>query len=491
MISHKDNPTDVLVIGSGVGGLTAAIILLKTGCRVTVVEKNPLPGGLMRSYQRDGIDCPVGVHYLGALAKGQPLRRMFDYLGVTSRIPVERMGSKGVIDRYIFNDFIFDLPEGISAFAANLLRAFPEERLQIDVIVKNLKYTSAKMDDFDILFAQNHDFVSLVEYIESLGNLMTNLHCSAGLRSVLGMTSTWIGIPLDECPIYYHHMALASYLSSSWRLTCSGADMADAFASRVKNLGGTLMVGDPVERVLIDKRVVEGVALKSGRVLKAKRVVGAIHPKILLGMLPEGAVKPAYIKRISNLEDTPGSFSAHFAVDAEPHQELSHNVYRVFTDGRGTISDVVFYQLRKSNLPGINLLSIITPSPSAEWNRWEHTRSNRRGDDYRVAKQQKADRLIREAAKIVGPFKGLKMLDASTHLTLRDWVNTPGGSAYGVLRSTKQLTSAAMLNRTSVEGLFLAGQSVLAPGIFGTVLGSFYTVKQMMGHKKFLEEVVL
>jgi phytoene dehydrogenase-like protein len=99
--------------------------------------------------------------------------------------------------------------------------------------------------------------------------------------------------------------------------------------------------------------------------------------------------------------------------------------------------------------------------------------------------------LIREAAKIVGPFKGLKMLDASTHLTLRDWVNSPGGSAYGVLRSTKQMTSAAMLNRTSVEGLFLAGQSVLAPGIFGTVLGSFYTVKQMMGHKKFLEEVVL
>ncbi|MCX5841921.1 MAG: hypothetical protein NTY16_10845 [Deltaproteobacteria bacterium] len=207
--------------------------------------------------------------------------------------------------------------------------------------------------------------------------------------------------------------------------------------------------------------------------------------------LPEGAVKPAYSKRISNLEDTPGIFSAHFAVDADIHQELSHNVYRVFTDGRGTIYDVVFYQLRKSNLPGINLLSIITPSPSAEWKRWEHTRSNRRGDDYRVAKQQKADRLIREAAKIVGPFKGLKMLDASTHLTLRDWVNSPGGSAYGVLRSTKQLTSAAMLNRTSVEGLFLAGQSVLAPGIFGTVLGSFYTVKQMMGHKKFLEEVVL
>jgi all-trans-retinol 13,14-reductase len=76
---------DVLIIGSGVGGLTAGIILSKLNKKVTVVEKNPLPGGLMRSYIRSGIECPVGVHYMGSLDEGQPLRRLWDYIGVTPR----------------------------------------------------------------------------------------------------------------------------------------------------------------------------------------------------------------------------------------------------------------------------------------------------------------------------------------------------------------------------------------------------------------------
>ncbi len=83
MSATPDRATDVIVIGSGIGGLTAAIILLKLGYQVTVIEKNLLPGGLMRSYLREGITCPVGVHYVGSLDGGQPLRRMFDYLGVT------------------------------------------------------------------------------------------------------------------------------------------------------------------------------------------------------------------------------------------------------------------------------------------------------------------------------------------------------------------------------------------------------------------------
>lgn len=101
---------NIVIIGSGVGGLSAGIILSLLNFHVTVVEKNPLPGGLMRSYRRGGIDCPVGVHYVGALGAQEPLGKMFRVLG----IPVEklffRMGEGGIIDRYIFDNFIFDLP---------------------------------------------------------------------------------------------------------------------------------------------------------------------------------------------------------------------------------------------------------------------------------------------------------------------------------------------------------------------------------------------
>lgn len=60
----------ILVIGSGIGGLSTGIILAKLGFDVTVIEKNPQPGGMVRSYVRRGVQCDVGLHYLGALDHG-------------------------------------------------------------------------------------------------------------------------------------------------------------------------------------------------------------------------------------------------------------------------------------------------------------------------------------------------------------------------------------------------------------------------------------
>jgi len=126
------NPVEgknIIVIGSGIGGLSTAILLSLLNFQVTVVEKNLLPGGLMRSYRRDGLDCPVGVHYVGALGKEEPLGIMFHALG----IPVDElfipMGQRGIIDRYIFDDLTFDLPISVDALEDSLSNAFPQDKL--------------------------------------------------------------------------------------------------------------------------------------------------------------------------------------------------------------------------------------------------------------------------------------------------------------------------------------------------------------------------
>jgi phytoene dehydrogenase-like protein len=106
------------------------------------------------------------------------------------------------------------------------------------------------------------------------------------------------------------------------------------------------------------------------------------------------------------------------------------------------------------------------------------------------AKEDKALQFIDEASKLFGHLRGMKILDIYTPLTIRDRVNSPDGSAYGILRSTGQLMKTASLKRTSIKGLFLAGQNSLAPGIMGTMLGSFQTVSQIIGHERFSREVM-
>jgi len=503
MKTNSSSLKDVLIIGSGIGGLTTSIILAKLGYHVTVIEKNRLPGGMTRSYTRNGIECSIGVHYLGSLGKGQVLRRFFDYFDVTSKIPVERMGQTGVqngiqnsiIDRYLFNTkFIkkgtFDFPEGFDAYEHNLKCAFPKEQKQITAILKPMQQAAEKLHSLDLLYSTKNDLL-LLDQSKPLGEILTKLNCSPGLKSVLSVPSCWIGVPAEECPAFYHNMALVSYLSSSWRLKCSGSHMADVFAERLKSLGGSIIYGDKVKKILVDSRIVRGVRLKSGRVLKTPLVIGAVHPKVVLDMLPDGAVKPSYRKRISNLKNTYGIFCVHAELDAAYHEEIPYNIFNVDTDKYGNIPDIKFYQIRKSEKSGKNLLSILTSGKPDLWSKWEDRTTGRRGKDYLDKKDKHSMQLIDEAQKILGTFKGLKILDAYTPLTLRDWVNSPEGSAYGVLRSSSQLLATALLNRTSVKGLFLAGQNVVAPGVIGTIMGSFKTVKTIIGSEQFNKEVLV
>ncbi len=486
MRTDSSAPKEVLIIGSGIGGLSTAILLAQLGFRPVVIEKNRTPGGLMRSYTREGMECAVGVHYLGALDKGQVLRRLFDFMGVSPDIPTERMGADGVIDRYLFDDFTFDLPEGLDAYEDKLRKTFPDEGTQITRIMETLRDADQKIRTLDFMFSAKSDF-SMIEASRPFGEMLSEMGCSPGLRAVLGVPCCWIGVPLASCPAFYHNMVLATYLSSSWRLRCSGSEMAGAFADRLRSLGGQILAGDGVGEILVNSRVVRGVRLKSGAILEAPTVIAAIHPKVVLSMLPDDAVKPSYRKRISNLEDTEGMFSAQVSVDAASHTEIPWNIFKIQIHEDGAITDMKYYQFRKSEQPRKSLFTILTSGTPERWEKWGNTLTGRRGEAYLREKETRAWQLIREAEDIFGPLQGPRLIDTYTPLTLRDWIGSPGGSAYGVLRSSRQLLSAALLNRTAVKGLFLAGQSVMAPGILGTLLGSLSTIRLIIGPERFVE----
>jgi hypothetical protein len=228
------NPAEgknVIIIGSGVGGLSTGIILSLLNYSVTIVERNPLSGGLMRSYRRGGIDCPVGVHYVGALGANEPLGKMFRVLGIPVEELFTRMGQGGIIDRYIFDDFVFDLPVSIDAFEKNLKSTFPAETAALDVIMKNLREIARRMLDPSFLLNQGDPFQNM-DFFQPMGEFLDKLDVSADLRTVLAVPCHLIGVELAQCPMIFHHMVLAGYLFSSWRLKVSGSTMADVFTRR-------------------------------------------------------------------------------------------------------------------------------------------------------------------------------------------------------------------------------------------------------------------
>lgn len=495
MATETSAPQHALIIGSGIGGLSSAIILAKLGFDVTVVEKNRQPGGMLRSYVRKGVHCDVGVHYLGALDEGQVLRRCFEYLGIFSALPLERLGVNAPVDRYHFNDDTmgpawFDMPEGLDAYEANLKAAFPLEQTAIDNFMARLKTSARQINNPDILF-KGQAASNLIEQTEPVSQLLDRLGCSARLKSVLSLPCIWIGVPPDQCPQFYHTMTLASYLLSAWRLKRHGAHMADVMADRLKALGGTIITGDAVEAIITQEKCVAGVTLASGRTIPTPLVIGAIHPKVVLDLLGADKVKPSYRRRVMGLTDTQGMVSVNALVPRNGHQPFPYNVFSVDTHADGSVDDIIYLQLRPCERPESLRLSLVTSGHTALWQPWRNTRSGHRGAGYMQAKTELAHQLIQRVTPITGPLNDIDIIDVYTPLSIRDWVNSPDGSAYGVMRSDTQMLSAALLNRTAVKGLFLSGQSVMAPGVLGTVLGSLITVKFIIGAERFEREIQL
>jgi len=252
--AEKEN---IVIIGSGIGGLSAGILLARLGWRVSIVEKNSVPGGLMRSYRRAGLNCPVGVHYVGALGANEPLGRMFAFLGLNVENLFCRMGQEGVIDRYLFDDFSFDLPPGIKAYEENLRKAFPKDAAAIDYVMNNLREISGRMQDTAFLLNQGDPFQNM-DYYQPLGEFLNKLAASPGLRAVLSVPCQLIGVEPDGCPLIIHHMVLAGYLFSAWRLKDSGAKMADILMERFYELGGKLFLNDAAEEILLESAKVTG-----------------------------------------------------------------------------------------------------------------------------------------------------------------------------------------------------------------------------------------
>ena len=92
---------DIVIVGSGLGGLACGTILAKEGYKVCILEKNKQIGGNLQTYVRDRVIFDSGVHYVGGLDKGQNLYQLFKYLGIMDKLKLRKM-DEDVFDAVVF-----------------------------------------------------------------------------------------------------------------------------------------------------------------------------------------------------------------------------------------------------------------------------------------------------------------------------------------------------------------------------------------------------
>ncbi|MEZ5059464.1 MAG: NAD(P)-binding protein [Saprospiraceae bacterium] len=131
---------DVVIIGSGLGGLECAFTLSREGYKVCVLEKNRQLGGNLQIFSRDKVIFDTGVHYIGGLDEGQNLHQFFKYYGLMDKLKLKRMDPEG-FDRITFEGDSEEYPHamGYKRFAERLTEIFPKEKSAIQTYTNRMQ----------------------------------------------------------------------------------------------------------------------------------------------------------------------------------------------------------------------------------------------------------------------------------------------------------------------------------------------------------------
>lgn len=293
---------DVVVIGSGLGGLAAALGLARAGQRVIVVERHEVPGGYCQSFHVDGFRFSPGVHYVGELREGGLVRRLFEGLGAAPDFfELNRAG----VDRSIIGGERFDHCAGKEALAARFAARFPSEARGVAAVLDAMESLHARMTshleshrpaDFQ-RWSERDRFYGLAPLSSLLKSWVRDPLC----RAFLTVHCANYGLPPSLAPLAVHATNQGHYLEGGFHPRGGGAGLVKSMLLPFRKRGGTLLLETGVERVLIEQGRAVGVRLSDGRELRSKAVISNADPQVTWNQLvgPEHTPAPVRADRKS------------------------------------------------------------------------------------------------------------------------------------------------------------------------------------------------
>jgi len=486
---------DVVIIGSGLGGLLCGAILGKNGYKVAVLEKNAQIGGCLQSYTRDGAVFDTGVHYIGGLDEGQTLHEIFSYVGLMQKLKLKRLDQEG-FDIIQIGDVRNQYPyaQSYELFIETLARSFPHERAGIENYCDKIKYVCSQ---FPLYNLRSGDFMDKREMLDLNARETINSCVSDPLlQNVLaGNNCLYAGVG-DKTPFYIHALILNSYIESAWHCEGGGMQIATILGDVIKAAGGIIVKRAEVIRILVADGVASKVITKDNREFIGKWFISDLHPANTIALIQTNVFRKAYINRIKDFENTSSVFILNVVFKKSAFPFWNHNIY--FYSKPENVWNGIDYQPDKwpenyaffmtSGKNGYaSSASIICYMRFSEFETWSESNNTvfqpgYRGAGYEDFKEEKATRLFHLLEQQYSGFRtSVKAYHTITPLTYRDYTGTPKGSLYGIIRDYREPLKTLIPARTKIPNLLLTGQNLNLHGVLGVSISAIVTCSELLG----------
>lgn len=502
---------DTIVIGSGPGGLSAAVALARGGQKVLVLEQHFLPGGWSHSFSLEGYRFSPGVHYLGNLHEGGGLRRLYEGLGVSGDLEFCEMNPDG-FDHFLIEGQRFDQPRGLERWIARLNAAFPHEReglaryfSTLNSVVKQLQGAEGLLR-FPQVLSLPWKAPQLMRWgFRTLQGLLEGCIKDPMLRGVLAAQCGNHGLAPSRVSLPLHASMSAHYYDGAFYPRGGAKRIPRAFIKALRRRGGQIRVSTRVEEILVEKGRAVGVRTADGERIDARDVVCNADPAVVFGkLLPEKYCR-AGVRKARRMEYSVSSISVFCAVemDLEAQGYDSGNywwyrtkdvdgLYRQMEDRMpdseidGLFLAITSLKDPGHTLPGHHTLEMFTFLPYTAFEQWEGTSLGERGTAYQTFKQELGERVLRAAEHIIPGLRShVRFLEVGTPLTNDFYCETHRGSLYGTAKTPWQLGPFSFSQHGPIPGLHFCGASTLSHGVAGAAMSGLMAATPILGYQHF------
>ncbi|MEY8761514.1 phytoene desaturase family protein [Chryseobacterium tongliaoense] len=488
---------DILVIGSGLGGLVSALILAKEGLKVCVLEKNNQYGGNLQTFSRDKLIFDTGVHYLGGLSKGQNLHQYFSYLEIMDDLEIEKMDESG-FDRISFDEDETEYPhaQGYENFVSQLTRFFPAEKDNLERYCEEIQYVCSQFPRYNLIGKDNYNeeilHLNTRRFIESVTS-------DKKLQSVLLGSNFLYGGDSENIPFYVHALTVNSYIQSAYKCVKGGSQISKLLIRKLREYGADVHKHSEVsEMIFNENEILTSVKTKSGKEYAAKQFISNIEIRSVVQLIGEERLKKSFLNRVLSWEPVSSCFSVYLVLKPGSIVGFNYNIYHYSSEN--LVWNAHRYQ--KENWPETYMLSsapskhhpgfaesltAISYMDFDEVNTWKDTVNtvadeHERGKEYERFKQEKADKMIDALEKKIPDLrKSIRSVYTSSPLSYRDYIGSFEGNMYGYNKSSENPLKTMVSPKTKINNLFLTGQSVNMHGILGCTIGAFSTCAEILG----------